>query len=209
MVGYGGADVMDFHALEALQCMVERRKGGETGVRAVQMIEGDAVWKAGDDGRCVEGAAGGGAVAERLAPGPDRSSDGRTQDLVGEGRAAEAGQEPGGLLHRVSRRAEGDAADAERRGQGLHVRRAREGSRRPVDAVLPDARAERDLFGVPGRKIEEMFETGKAPYPVERTLLVSGMLESCLTSRLDGQKRWRRRTWTSAIGRRSSPSTAH
>ena len=39
------------------------------------------------------------------------------------------------------------------------------------------------------RKIEELFETGKAPYPVERTLLVSGILESCLTSRFEGQKR--------------------
>ena len=39
------------------------------------------------------------------------------------------------------------------------------------------------------RKIEELFETGKAPYPVERTLLVSGVLESCLTSRLGGQQR--------------------
>jgi hypothetical protein len=38
-------------------------------------------------------------------------------------------------------------------------------------------------------KIEELFETGKAPYPVERTLLVSGILESCLTSRFEGQKR--------------------
>src|SRR5437870_12867556 len=38
-------------------------------------------------------------------------------------------------------------------------------------------------------KIEEMFETGKAPYPVERTLLVSGVLESCLTSKIDGHRR--------------------
>jgi hypothetical protein len=38
-------------------------------------------------------------------------------------------------------------------------------------------------------KIEELFATGKAPYPVERTLLVSGILESCLTSRLQGQTR--------------------
>ena len=38
-------------------------------------------------------------------------------------------------------------------------------------------------------KIEEMFATGKAPYPVDRTLIVSGMLEACLTSRIQGQKR--------------------
>src|SRR5438552_15594159 len=38
-------------------------------------------------------------------------------------------------------------------------------------------------------KIEEMFATGKAPYPVERTLIVSGMLESCLTSKIDGHRR--------------------
>src|SRR5438045_6021577 len=29
-----------------LQCMAERRKGGETGVRAVQGLRGDAVWQA-------------------------------------------------------------------------------------------------------------------------------------------------------------------
>ena len=51
MVGVGGSDPMDYHALEAMQCMVERRKGGETGVRAVQLIDGDAVWKAGEGGR--------------------------------------------------------------------------------------------------------------------------------------------------------------
>ena len=38
-------------------------------------------------------------------------------------------------------------------------------------------------------KIEEMFETGRAPYPVERTLLVSGVLESCLSSKIDGNRR--------------------
>src|SRR3984885_14507329 len=47
MVGCGGSDAMDFHALEAMQCMLERRKGGERGVKSVQLIEGDAVWKGG------------------------------------------------------------------------------------------------------------------------------------------------------------------
>ena len=45
MVGYGGKEVYGFHALEGLECMVERRKGFETGVAAVQCIEGEDVWK--------------------------------------------------------------------------------------------------------------------------------------------------------------------
>ena len=51
MVGVGGSDAMDYHALEAMQSMVERRRGGESGVRAVQMLEGDDVWRAAEEGR--------------------------------------------------------------------------------------------------------------------------------------------------------------
>ena len=45
-VGYGGIDSYDFHGLETLQCMVERRRGGESGVTAVQAVRGSAVWDA-------------------------------------------------------------------------------------------------------------------------------------------------------------------
>ncbi len=37
-VGYGGLDSYDFHGLETLQCMAERRKGGEAGVVAVRAL---------------------------------------------------------------------------------------------------------------------------------------------------------------------------
>ena len=44
MVGVGSLDSTDYHCLEAMQAMLERRRGGETGVRAVQLIEGSEVW---------------------------------------------------------------------------------------------------------------------------------------------------------------------
>lgn len=45
-IGYGGVDSYDFHALEALQCMVERRAGGESGVRWLQAYRGEEFWAA-------------------------------------------------------------------------------------------------------------------------------------------------------------------
>ena len=41
---------MDYHALEGMQCMIERRKGGESGVKSVQLLDGEAAWKAGESG---------------------------------------------------------------------------------------------------------------------------------------------------------------
>ena len=43
-VFYGGKEAYGFHALEALECMVERRKGGETGIASVECVDGPGVW---------------------------------------------------------------------------------------------------------------------------------------------------------------------
>src|SRR5215471_15579024 len=51
VAAYGPLEVYGFHALEALQVMLERRKGGETGIQAVTCLTGKEVWKAADDGR--------------------------------------------------------------------------------------------------------------------------------------------------------------
>ena len=45
-VAIGGVDSYDFHALETIQCMVERRRGGETGVDWLQAMRGEPVWEA-------------------------------------------------------------------------------------------------------------------------------------------------------------------
>jgi hypothetical protein len=51
VAAYGPIEVAGFDALEALQCMIERRRGGESGVRGVTCLSGPAVWQAADAGR--------------------------------------------------------------------------------------------------------------------------------------------------------------
>jgi len=42
---YGPKEAYGFHSLEMLECMIERRQGGETGVEWVRCLEGEQVWK--------------------------------------------------------------------------------------------------------------------------------------------------------------------
>lgn len=188
MVGYGGADVMDFHGLEALQCMVERRRGGENGVSAVQMVEGDAVWKAGEEGRYSRELLVS-ALSRSDTPQGQTLADGRTQDLVAKGELPRLVKNPAAYFieYRDGLKAtllmlNGAVKDF------TFAARLKGGSIQSTQFFLspePNVTYSECL----ARKIEELFETGRAPYPVERTLLVSGVLESCLTSRLEGQKR--------------------
>ena len=55
--------------------------------------------------------------------------------------------------------------------------------------VPADSDAERHVLGVSGEQDRGDVRDRQAPYPAERTLIVSGMLESCLTSKLQGGKR--------------------
>ena len=43
-VAYGGVDSYDFHGLETTQCMSERRAGGETGIKQVHALRADNLW---------------------------------------------------------------------------------------------------------------------------------------------------------------------
>jgi hypothetical protein len=187
MVGYGGSDIMDFHGLEAMQCMLERRKGGETGVRSVRMIEGDEVWRAGEAGAYSKDLLVS-ALSRSDSPQGQTLVDGRTQNLVAKGELPKLVKTPAAYFieYRDGVKAtllmlNGAVKDftfaARLKGGAVHSTQF---------LLTPEPNVTYSACLV--RKIEELFETGKAPYPVERTLLVSGVLESCLTSRLEGQK---------------------
>ena len=45
MVGGASDEGAIFHCIDVLQAFVERRKGGETGVKTVQSIRGPETWK--------------------------------------------------------------------------------------------------------------------------------------------------------------------
>ena len=188
MVGEGASDPMDFHALEGLQCMVERRRGGESGVRAVQLIEGDAVWKAGEEGRYSK---------ELLAAALSRSdtplgltvTDGRTQDLLASGALRKLAKSPAAYFieYRDGLKATMLMLDGAIKDFNFAARLKGGQSWSTQFLLTPDPNVTYSACLM--HKAEQMFETGTAPYPVERTLLTSGVLESCLTSKIQNHAR--------------------
>ena len=189
MVGVGGSDAMDYHALEAMQCMIERRRGGETGVAAVQLLDGDAVWKAGDDGlwswELLEA-----ALSRSDSPCGSTLEDGRTQNLAGSGEVKRLAEEPAAYLieFRDGLRATLLMLNGAVRDYCFAANVS--GEERPVSTQIfltptPPVTYSASLVA----KIVETILTGKAAFPAERTLIVNGIQESCLVSRSQGNAR--------------------
>jgi len=189
MVGVGGSDPMDYHALEAMQCMLERRGNGESGVRAVQLLEGEAVWQAGREGRwsleLLEA-----ALSRSDSPQGLSAEDGRTQDLLGSGELYKLVESPAAycIEYNDGLRATLLMLNGALKDFCFAARLA--GEEKPLSTQFfltpgPNVTYSACLVG----KIEEMFATGVAPFPAERTLLVSGVLESCLISKAQANQR--------------------
>ena len=190
-VGMGGIDSYDFHALETIQCMAERRRGGETGVAAVQAMRGDAVWKAmragtwekaGWDPQLWEACL---ARSQTLAQPRTFSHRYPTIEQV-----QTWVKDP--VLYRI------EYADGVKAtmlllnglvGDFTFAARLR-GMQEPLSTLFylppnPNVVYSAALMS----KVEETFLTGKPPYPIERTLLTTGLVAAAVKSLADGQKR--------------------
>ena len=189
MVGCGGSDPMDYHALEAMQCMVERRKGGETGVKAVQLIEGEDVWRAGQDGRYAKDLLEA-ALSRSDSPQGLTLEDGRTQDLLGNGELPKRVESPAAYFIEFNDGLKATLLMLNGAVRDYCFACRLEDEADPVSTQFflpptPNVTYSASLV----HKIDEMIQSGKAPFPAERTLLVSGTLESCLTSKIQDHRR--------------------
>jgi hypothetical protein len=172
-IGFSGLDIYGFHTLETLQCMVERRVGGETGIAAVTCLEGAAVWQAAEAGlwsrdlaeaacACIEDKPAGAIEDHCSNPalflleyrdglrGAILMLNGYVTDLA--------------YAARVNGEIQATEFYLQRGGPHAH-------------------------FSYLSLNIEEMFVSGQPTYPVERTLLTTGALEAALDSRYQGHTR--------------------
>ena len=190
-VAMGGVDSYDFHALEVIQCMAERRRGGETGVKAVQALRGDAVWAAMEKPNWLAGGWDPTLFAACLA-----RSHTLAQPPNGSHRYPTPAQMRAFVKDPVAYRIE--YVDGLRAtmfllnglvGDFTFAARMR-GQAEPLSTLFhlpptPNVVYSAALMA----QAERMFVTGKAPYPIERTLLTSGILAAALQSRgADGQR---------------------
>jgi hypothetical protein len=171
VVGYSGLDSYGFHTLETLQCMVERRRGGETGVAAVETLEGEAVWRWRDGPGRWSAPLWDAALARAAKPRPGRPEQNAKNPAVFLVQYRDGLQAAAYMLT-------GHVEDF------LFATRLR-GGKEILSTHFGLKEGGRPLPHFDGlvHCIEELFVTGRPVYPVERTLLTTGILSFALESR--------------------------
>ena len=195
----GGIDGGDIHAIEALQAIVERRRGGETGVRSVQALRGESFWQAlesgswqagGWDSRLLEACL---SRSNQLNPARPTYSHLRPtpEDLrrLAPDSYAYRFEYMDGLKASII---QFQAAPKQLLGGVVGdcsvAARLKGGELFSVLFYLPYY-SMRNFFSPQVHHIESLFLTGKSPYPIERTLLTTGMTAIGIESLYQGQRR--------------------
>ena len=172
--------------------MVERRgpSASETGVAAVQCLEGEDVWAAGAAGRFdLE-------LARAACAAVSSVAEGAMEDFeYAEGTPPTAfiiEYRDGfrGTVLMLSGFVSDFGYAARARGEAAPVSCEMYSQRPPAyDGTGEPAAGPVAHFSYLARNVEEMMVTGAPSYPIERTLLASGMLEAALQSRRQGHAR--------------------
>jgi hypothetical protein len=175
----GPVESYDFHGLEVLQSLVEFREGGETGIARVQFLSGDALWQAANEGRWSSELLAAALAAEL---GPDQPPPAELAARLT--RDEQAADSPHGILveYRDGLRAMVLGVGRRARRWGFACRLADESAPRAT-TFHTGPWNNRNLFKALAHAIQSHFQSGQAPYPVERTLLATGALAAAMESR--------------------------
>jgi hypothetical protein len=188
-VGCGWIDGGDFHGFETIQAMVERRRGGETGIRWIQAFRGDSFWEALAGGRwsrelvdaCL-------CRATYLAvPRPGFNHVFPAWDEM---RALVSDPWAYQYEHADGLRCTMIAMNGLFGGSWAFAARLR-GQRQPLstymDLPMPPGLA--NFFSPLVHHAERMFLSGRPPYPIQRTLLTTGLTAAGVESLYQQQQR--------------------
>jgi len=191
-VGYGSMDSYDFHGLETIQCMVERRRGGESGVKWLEAYRGGKFWQAYRDGvwsrELCEAAL---CRSHTLTPARKGFNDTfpspeEMRGIVKEPFAYHYEHADGlkctlvmmnGLVQDFN-----FAARLEDRSELF--------STQMYLPMPPDRTTLANFFSPLVNNVEKMILTGKPTYPVERTLLTTGLTAAGVESLYRNQVRY-------------------
>ncbi|QDU10343.1 hypothetical protein [Gimesia aquarii] len=171
-IGYSGLDIYGIHALESYQCLVERRRGAEKGVKWAQCLQGDEMWNTLDSGIVPKD-----VFNTALAAVPKRGNVNVREDSDA---ALFLFKYNDGFLG-----VQFMLQSVNRTSVALKLK-----GQKPI-ATQFEERPEpsHPHFAYLLKAIEGMIHTGRPSYPVERTFLTGGILDRALTSRvLNGKK---------------------
>ncbi len=172
----GGFESYGFHGLEVLQSNVERRSGGETGVASVEVLTGDALFQAGEAG----------LWSTTLAEKAMEAELGKPQPII-ELMKSMGPAKPAGIHVRYN---DGFKATVLQVGNSAtrwnFACQIKDDKQLRATAYNVGPWQNRCLFKALSHAIQTHFRNKKAPYPVERTLLTTGILDAAMQSRHRG-----------------------
>ncbi|MSR32637.1 MAG: hypothetical protein EXR99_14145 [Gemmataceae bacterium] len=178
VAAYSRIEIYGLHSLEILQTMLERRKGGETGVKSVQCLRGNAVWKAADEGRIswklLDAAL---SRSETLNPGDIRINTGAVKSLT----IPQMG--PIAFLIEYRDGTKGTVLLLNGHIQDFCFAAQVEGITKAQSCLFqlpipPGAK----FFDAQVYNLEKLFSKKASPIPAERTLVTSGILARAMES---------------------------
>ena len=171
-IGYATLDAYGFHVTEILQCMTERRKGGETGVDSVEGLKGNDVWTAIDSGRIS------GALVEAACNSIQGKAAGSMRDIV---------KTPYAVIVKYSDGTKGSILMLNEYVNSGWAYAAKANGKTVATEFVLDGSMSYSHFSYLSLNIQKFIVTGKPTAPIERNLLTSGIIDMGIRSLAKGE----------------------